>query len=807
MQSQARVVVVGGGCVGAGILYALARRGWTDLVMLERSYLTAGSTWHAAGLVPIYTRSHAIGRMVRKTIEIYEGLTADTGQEVGWHKCGQLRIANTMDRLDEFKGYMDVAATQNIRAQLVTPDEAKALWPLLENHAMLGGLYHPDDGHIAPADVTQALAKGARDRGAVIHQDTAVTGFTRLPGGWRVHTAKGDITCEHVVSATGNYARQTGAMVGLDLPAIPIVHQYWVTEAVPEVVERKRAGRPEMPILRDEAFAGYLREEGDGLMFGPYERTEQLKLFAEDGVPEWFGADLLPEDFEAVEPNWQAAIELVPALGRAGIKSNVRGPFQMTADELPLAGPAFGLPNFWLAEGVPGGILWGGTLGHHLANWIVDGDPGLDMSELDPRRFGAYATKSWTKARVREAWGTHPDIQYPGRQLHDARRARTGPAYGRLSELGAVWAEQGGWEVAAWYAEGGRIEDGYGFRDTAATAYVAREVQVVRTGVGLVDLTALGKFEVSGPGAAAWLDRILANRLPEPGRIRLAHQLSERGTVLGEYMVARLSDELFYLTSAPQAARLDLDLLTRRLPDDGSVTLREVTAARGCFAIVGPEARELVAALAETELGNAAFPWLTVRTASVGPAPDVRLLRVSRAGELGWELHHPIDSQLALLDELLTAGAPLNLRPVGSHAMESLRLEKSCRAMFRDLTMEDSALESGLDRFVALDKGEFTGRDALRRQAPARRSVTLALEPGEGDAFRHEGVYQGDQLVGRVTSGGYGHHLGQALALAFLPTELASPGTELAVPVLGKRRRATVIPDSPYDPANERPRR
>ena len=365
MQRYARAVVVGGGCVGAGILYGLARRGWSDIALLERTQLTAGSTWHAAGLVPSYTRNFNIGRMIAKTIEIYEGLEADTGQSVGWHKCGQLRLANSKDRLDEFKSYMSVAEAQGTRAELLTPAEARKLWPLLNGENMLAALYNPDDGHIAPADVTQAMAKGARDRGAKIYLNTEVRGFEKMPGGeWKIRTSRGEITCEHIICATGNYARQTGAMLGLEIPAIPIIHQYWITDAVPELIERKQQGLPEMPILRDEGVEGYIRQEGDGLMFGPYERTERLKLFAENGVPEWFGADLLEEDFDSVAPNWERAVELLPPLGRAGIKANVRGPFQMTADELPLMGPAWGLKNVWLAEGVPGGILWGGTIGY-----------------------------------------------------------------------------------------------------------------------------------------------------------------------------------------------------------------------------------------------------------------------------------------------------------------------------------------------------------------------------------------------------------------------------------------------------------
>ncbi|MGE0240197.1 MAG: FAD-dependent oxidoreductase [Parvibaculaceae bacterium] len=805
MQQHARAVVIGGGCVGAGILYGLARRGWSDIVLLERTQLTAGSTWHAAGLVPSYTRNFNIGRMIARTIEIYEGLEADTGQSVGWHKCGQLRLANTKERLDEFKSYMSVAAAQGTRAELLDPSEARKLWPLIESQHMLAALYNPDDGHIAPADVTQAMAKGARDRGAKIYLETEVKGFERTRGGeWTIKTNKGDITCEHVICATGNYARQTGALLGLEIPAIPIIHQYWITDAVPELVERKRKGDPEMPILRDEDVEGYIRQEGDGLMFGPYERTEKLKLFAEDGVPDWFGADLLEEDFDAVAVNWERATELLPVLQRAGIKANVRGPFQMTADELPLMGPAWGLRNVWLAEGVPGGILWGGAIGYYLSERIVEGGTSIDVSDLDPRRFGDHANKTWTREKVREAWGTHALLHYPGESLPAARPQKTTPAYDRLTALGARWGVLNGWEIANWYApEGIDLPDSYSWRWTPYDKYIGEEVHAVRHGVGLVDISPMTKFEVEGPGAAQWLDRILANRLPEPGRVKLSHHLTETGGVRAEYMVAGLAQDAFYLISTPRAERWNLDELTKLLPADGSVRLRNVTNERGVFTIVGPKAREVLQQVTEIDLSNAAFPWFSLRSGTVGLASDVRLLRVNYEGELGWELYHPLSYQRHLLDALLAAGAAHGMRLVGLHALESLRLEKSFRAMYRDMNPELTAWESGLDRFIALEKGDFTGRDALIRQREggiARRLATLRIDARGASVLAHESVYHQGTLVGRVTSGGFAHTLGHDVALALLPADLAAPGTQLEVPILGERHTAQVIADSPYDP-------
>ncbi len=812
MQSHARAVVIGGGAVGAGILYGLAKRGWADVVLLERTQLTAGSTWHAAGLIPSYARSRNIGRMIQKTIEIYEGLQAETGQHVGWHKCGQLRIANTKDRLDEYKSYMSTAANQGIRAELIGPAEVRALWPLLENNTgMLAALYHPDDGHIAPADVTMAMAKGARDLGAKIELNTEVTGFQRLPSGeWKVLTSRGEITCDHVICATGNYARQTGALLGLEIPAIPIIHQYWITDAVPEIIERKRAGLPEMPILRDEAFEGYLREEGDGLMFGPYERTEHLKLFAENGVPDWFGADLLEEDFDAVSWNWEQALHLVPALSRAGIKSNVRGPFQMTPDELPLVGPAWGLENVWLAEGVPGGILWGGAIGYYLSERIVEGGNSLDTSELDPRRFGSHANKEWTRHKVLEAWGTHAELHFPDEERPAARPQKTAPSYDLLNARGAVWGVLNGWEVPTWFApEGVEASEQSSWRWTANGKYVGEEVAAVRNAVGLVEMTPMTKFEVSGPGAAAWLDRVLANRLPKAGRANLTHHLTPQGGVQAEYVVARLAEDSFYMISTPRAERWNFDDLSKLLPRDGSVELRNVSDARGCFTLVGPRAREVLQGLTETDLSNEAFPPFAVRTGTVALASDVRMLRVNYEGELGWELYHPLPYQRGLLQALLAAGEAHGLRLIGYRALESLRLEKSYRAMYRDMNPELSAWDSGLDRFMRLEKGDFIGRDALVRMKEAgiaRRSVSLAIETDGASSLIHETVYHNGELVGRITSGGYSWTLGHDLALALLPVDLGQPGTALDVSILGEMRRARVVAESPYDPEGLRGR-
>jgi dimethylglycine dehydrogenase len=803
---QARVIVVGGGCVGAGILYGLARRGWSDCALLERAQLAGGSTRLAGGFIPTYVRSDAASRMINETIAIYQALEADTGQAVGWHPCGQMRIARQPGRLDEYRSYMNVAEAIGADAALLSPRETLELWPLIASpEGILGSLYHPGDGWVSPTDVTMAMIKGARDRGARIQEQARVVGIAaRRGGGWTLATTAGPWVCEHLVLATGTYARDTGAMLGLDIPCMPVVVQYWLTEPVPELAARRRQGLPEMPIMRDEYFLGYMREEGDGLLFGTYERPEDLQLFGVDGVPEAFTGEPMPPDLDAHAWGMERAAEIVPPFGRAGIRSNLRGPMQMTADGMPLVGPAWGRRNLWLAEGVPGGILWGGAIGRYLSEWIVEGGTSIDMNELDPRRFGAYATKEWIGRKAVELWGAHSDLILPGQELPAARPAKTHPSYERLSALGAVWGAANGWEVASWYAPAGMEPvDKPGYRETPASRQVAAEALAVRAGLGLVEASAAAKLEISGRRAARWLDRVLATALPPVGTAGAGYLLFETGGVRAGFAVSRLAEDLFYLVGGARTERLDLDALWRLLPADGGVVLRNVTMERGCFAVTGPKARELLADLVEADLSNAAFPPGTVRTLSIGLAADVRLVRTSSTGELGWELHHPIAYQRHLLDRILAAGARHRLRLVGQRALNPLRLEKSYPAVGPDMNVEISALAAGLGPVLALEKGPFIGRDAiLRLQAdpPARRLATIVIATRGASVLGHEGLYRAGRLAGRITSGAFSPTFGEDVALALLPAALAVPGTELTVPVLDAVCTARVVADSPYDP-------
>lgn len=808
MKSHARVVVIGGGVVGCSVLYHLAKKGWSDVALVEKNDLTAGSTWHAAGLLPLFNMSYSVGQIHKYSVDLYQTLEAETGQPVGFHKTGNLRLATNRERMDEYYKYCGTANTIGVPFEIVTPKEIAELWPLCNTEGLVGALYHPDDGHCAPADVTQALAAGARKRGAEIYRKTEVLGIAQKPNGeWRVTTDKGDIVAEHVVTATGSWARQVAALVGLDIPVIAVEHQYLVTEPVPELVERHKRGLPELAVLRESDASYYLREERQGYILGPYEKG--AKAWAVDGVPPAFGQELLPPDMERLEPHIEAAIARVPSFGRAGIKDCINGPIPYTPDGGPLIGPAWGLRNYWLAEGFSFGITAAGGAGKFLAEWIVEGEPGIDMLQMDPRRFGAYANKEYTKAKNEEAYEHVFVIHYPDEERPAARPAKTSPCHERLDKRGAVWGQRYGWERPNWFApEGVERKDKWSFRRTNYFPHVGAECRTVRERAGLIDITSFSKFEVSGPGAESWLDRLVANAIPKkPGRMALSHALTDRGGIRSEFTITRLADERFYLVSSGAAERYDYDYLWRHLPKDGSVRLDNVTTSRGVLVLVGPRARDVLQKLTDADLSNAAFPWLTAQTISVGLAPDVRALRVNFVGALGWELHHPIEYQNHIFDALLAAGEEFGLGMIGMRAMESLRIEKSYRMWGLDLTRDYTPLEAGLDRFVKLDKGEFRGSRALEAQkkaGPPHGFATLEVKNiKNADPGGNEPIYRGSKMVGRATSGAYGHCVGKSLALAYLEPDYLKPGTELEIVILGERYPAIVIPESPYDPGNE----
>ncbi len=797
-------MVIGGGIVGVSILYHLARAGWRDVVLCERSELTAGSTWHAAGLLPLYHPSFSIGRINKYSVDFYRGLEVETGQAVSFHKTGNLRIASTPDRLDEYRAYCDTANTSGIPFEIISPEQVRELWPFMRTEGIIGALYHPDDGHIAPADVTQAMAAGARAAGAEIYRQTEVLAMHQRAGSdWRVETSQGVIDAEHVVCATGFYARQTAQLVGLEIPCIPVLHQFLVTEALEELEQRKHRGLPELPVLREDRIRFYLREERQGLIFGPYD--PHPPVWAEDGVPAGFGQELLPPDLDRMTDQLEAAAEIVPLLQSAGIKDIVNGPIAHTPDGSPLVGPAPGLRNFWLAEGNTFGILLAGGVGHYLSRWIMEGDAGIDMFEVDPRRFGDYADRDYTIKKNVETYGHVFDIHYPNLEMPAARPLKTSPCYGRLCAAGAVWGQRYGWERPNWFATGGvEATDALSFYRSNDFECVGNECRAAREAVALIDFTPFSKFEISGEGATAWLDKLVANRLPGVGQVRLAHILTRQGGIRSELTIARLDDNRYYVVTPGWAEKFDADFLLKALPAGGGITLENLTTDKGCFVVTGPRSRELLQGLTDAALDAEAFPWFAAREIVVDSVGEMRAMRVSYVGELGWELHHDLEQQNALYDALFAAGAKLGLLPIGMRAVDSLRLEKSYRGWNLDLSSEYSPFESGLNRFVALDKGEFRGREALIRQQAdgiGQRMVTLEIDDCEVQPIVNAPVYAQGRMAGRITSGGYAHTLQKVLALAYLDVDCVN-SADCEAEILGQRYRARIIDDSPYDPAN-----
>jgi dimethylglycine dehydrogenase len=673
---------------------------------------------------------------------------------------------------------------------------------------VVGAIRHPEDGYIQPADLTQAMARGARAGGAEIYRQTRVVGIDRTPSGdWLVRTDRGAIACEHVVSATGSFARQTGAMVGLDVPVIPVEHQYIVTEPHPEIQKRQREGLPEMAVLREPDTSWYLREEAGGLLLGPYEVGAACCYL--DGPREDAEYELFSDDLERLTPHIEAAINRVPAFGEVGVKQVYNGAIPYTPDGGPIVGPAWGLRNFWLNEGHSFGITAAGGAGWQLAEWIAEGEPTIDMLGADPRRFGDYATKAYLRQKNEESYTNVYTIHYPDEERPAGRPLRMAPCYDRMKALGAVFGQKFGWERPNWFAPAGvPQEDHWSFRRSRWFEHVGNECRNVAANVGLLDMTAFAKARVSGPGAEAFLDRLVANRLPQKiGRVNLCHALNTRGGVHSEFTVMREVEDSFYLVSAGAWQRLDHDWLEKHLPDDGSVRFDNLTNAVGVLVVAGPKARALLQRASEADFANAAFPWLTGQEIMVGLAPT-RALRVNFVGELGWELHHPIEYQNHIFDALMAAGTDLGLKPFGIRAMDSLRVEKSYRLIGTELSIEYAAYESGLERFVHRDKGDFIGRDALlrwRERGFSNQFVTLEVQGvTDADAPGNNPIYADGQLVGRATGGNYGFRVDKSLALAMVRPELAAPGTELSMDILGTRHRVTVIPESPYDPENAR---
>ena len=824
MKTHVKALVVGGGAVGCGIAYHLAKAGW-DTMLVERDELTAGSTWHAAGLLPLFNMGYATSHIHDYSVKLYAGLEAETGLNAGFTRCGNLRMAQTDARMDEYKLYSATAETVGVEHEFLTPAQIKERWPLVRTEDLKGALFHPTDGYINPADVTQAMAKGARMAGCTIERRIQVNAYRWTGSEWVVTcermVEKGgnlvpsgevfEIHAEHVVTATGNHAQRTARLLGIKIPAIPVEHQYIVTEPDPALVAWRQAGNPEHPVLRDADAKWYVREERGGWILGPYERNAPARFLYD--VPESFRADLFPLDLERIEEEYMSMIHRIPTSETVGLKDDFNGPICYTPDGNPLVGPAPGLRNMWLPEGFSFGITAAGGVGHYLAQMMTAGEADIDMASLDPRRFGGWMTTEYAAKKNEECYEHVFILHHPDEEREACRPLRTAPAYDRQIAAGAQMGQVNGWERPNYYAP-------VGFDDHAARSfrrggwwqYAKAEAEAIRNTAGLIDASAFAKHRVYGVGATAFLDWLTTNKLPKVGRINLTYALTETGTTRTEYTIVRLAEDDYYLISAGAWADYDGDNL-RKLAEDkagdfGQVIVQDITTQWGVFALAGPNSRKILQEIVRdadpaTVLGNKRFPWLTMRNIELGMCP-VRAIRVAYTGELGWELHYPIEFGRYLWDLLVTAGEKHGLKLVGARAQNWLRQEKSYRAFGTELGRDATPLEAALDRFVDLEK-DFRGKQAMLDKGIRSKCVTLLIDgPADADPWGREGLFHDGQRVGRLTSGGYSAAFGKQIGMGYVRPDLAEPGTRLKVRMLRDLYDAVVTEDSPYDPTNAR---
>ena len=798
MRSQYRVVVVGGGIVGVSVAYHLALRGLTDVAIVERERLTAGSSWHAAGGFHAINADTRIAALQRYTIGLYPAIEAESGQAIGLKMSGGLELAGTPERWRWLTSELAWLRSQgHDGAALLTPEAAAALVPIIDPSGLFGALFDPDEGNLDPNGATYAYAAAARARGVEIIQGNRVLALERRPDGdWDVVTEQGTIVAEHVVNAAGLWARRVGRMVGVDHPLVPMPHHYLVTDAIPAVAAIEGL----MPAVTDLEGFTYLQREGDGVLLGIYE--QRPVHWEVDGAPWDFGMTLFPEEIDRILPELQMAFERFPVLREVGVKKWVNGAFTFTPDGNPLVGPVDGIPGYWAACGCMAGFSQGAGIGLALANWIVDDDPGLDVFGMDVARFGAYASGDhYLRATTAQFYARRFLMAYPNEELPAGRPLKTTPGHEALLAAGARFTVNWGLEVPLYFAPGPDFVETEALGRSNAEPIVAEEVAAVRTAAGAYEIAQYARYEVTGPAAAVWLDRLLAGRLPGVGRIRLAPMLGPEGRLKGDLTVTRLADDRFWLTGSYYLQDWHLRWFRSHLPASG-VTLRNRTDELMGFSVSGPASRTILAALTAADVSAAAVPFLSVRTMSVGGSEAV-VGRISLTGELGYEIVVPTDRHRALLDALTEAGQPRGLRLIGDRAVDSLRLEKGYGIWSAEFRQDVTPGMSGLDRFVAFDKGDFIGRDAALREralGAARRLVLLEVDATDADATKDDGIWLDGRLVGVVTSGAFGHHVGLSLALAYVDREVVTAGAELTMYVVGEPRPARILPEIPYDP-------
>jgi len=807
LPGQARVVIVGGGNMGAGLLYHLAEEGWTDSLLIEKGELTSGSTWHAAGQCPNFVADYNVAKIHDYSINLYRKLEELTGQYVSWHGCGGIRFAQNSAEVEWFERVASVGKLIGYDCEIIDPAKIKQLVPYASIDGVIAGAWTMNDGHVDPAGVCNAMAKGAKNFGAKIVTNNRVLDIKqRNSGDWEVITEQGTVIAEHVVNAAGCYARQVSQMVGTDIPMINMKHTYIVTETVEAFLDAET----EMPVIRDPYPSSYYRQEQKSALIGIYEMAKSEECWTHrGGWPEWDSVnELFDPDFDNLMPYIERVMERIPMWGELGIKRVVCGAIPHTPDSNPFVGPAAGVQNFWHMNGASIGIASGAGCGKYLAQWMIYGDAEINMAGLDPRRYSDFAPGSYTKEKSHEDYEHMYKLHLPGEERPGGRKMRITPIYDRLEAMGAVYAEANGWERPKWFSLDGREED-IGFRHNNTFEVVAEECRAVRERVGVLELSSFAKYDVIGSDAERLLNRLSANKMPvRAGGITLTHYLSEEGRLNGESTVTKLAPDHYYVLSGATSELRDLSILKQGIAEGEEVEVTNITNDFGVLVLAGPASRTVLRTLTDSSLENTDFKWLTGQEIQVAGA-TVRALRVNYVGELGWELHCRMEDMLTVYNAIWDAGQPHGIANFGTYALNSLRIEKAYKGWGAELTNEISPVEAEVGRFVNDSKENFIGKNALEKIKHAETEIQivyLEVEPGDNDIVGGETVFIDDKPIGITTSGGYGHTTQKSLGFAYVETAYAKEGNQFAVELLGKMRQATVITDPVWDPQAERSR-
>lgn len=807
MQSQARVVVIGGGVVGCSVLYHLAKAGWSDSLLIERSELTSGSTWHAAGGCHTINGDPSVAKLQKYTIELYREIEELSGQATGHHMTGGVMLASTQARFDWLKSMAAKGQYQGIETEVITPEQAHELMPLLDPSQFVGALRTVVDGHLDPSGVTYAYAKSAKKLGANYVTHTKVEGITRArDGGWIVSTNKGDVACEHVVNAGGLWAREVGRMVGLELPVLAMEHMYLLTEDMPEVAEINQKTGKEVVHAVDFDGELYLRQERGGMLMGTYEKA--CVPWSERQTPWEFGHELLQPDIDRIAPSLEIGFEHFPAFANAGIKQIINGPFTFAPDGNPLIGPIRGLPGMWSACAVMAGFSQGGGVGLALANWITQGDPGFDVWAMDVARYGDWATLSYTNPKVQQNYARRFSIKFPNEELQAARPHKTTPIYDRMLALGAQMGDNWGLETPLWFSPDG-TRDEFSWRRSTDFSHVANEVRACREAVGVMDISGFSKFRVTGSGAEAFLDHVLACRLPKAGRMALAPMLKEDGKLQGDLTVACLAEGEYYLFGSGMAEVFYARWFEQHMPQDGLVSLEVIGLGLCGLSIAGPKARDLLQRLTGEDVSNAALPFMAAQRMDIGMAPAI-IGRVSFTGDLGYEIWMRPEFQRQIFERILAEGADLGVTPFGLRALNAMRLEKNFGGWGREFRPVYGPLEAGLSRFISYSKSvDFIGKAGAleeRSSGGALRLISFVLDAKDADVIGDEPIWLEDDVVGWVTSGGFAHYAGKSMAMGYVPKEVADRDGPWALEILGEKRALTPQRTALFDANAERMR-